>query len=140
VAIQLTYIRNKAGRRTKVLTIVLWIVQMATASAFFVAGAAQLYSISDAVGLSSRVGFGQWFRYVTGAIEFGSAVLLLYPGLAAIGAFLLACTMTAAIAGHVVVIGGSSLPAAILLGCCLFIAWGRQDDSVSFRRRARRAH
>ena len=41
-----------------------------------------------------KVGVGQWFRYVTGAIEIGSAILLLIPRLAPVGAALLVCTMT----------------------------------------------
>ena len=39
------------------------------------------------------IGVGQWFRYVTGAIEFASAVLLLTPRFAGVGALLLVPTM-----------------------------------------------
>jgi putative oxidoreductase len=140
VAPHLTYLRQQARRRARTRNIALWMVQIAAGAAFFVAGAAKLYGVPDMVGIFDRVGLGQWFRHMTGAIEFGSAVLLLYPGFATIGALLLAGTMAGAIAVHLAVIGGSALPAAILLGCCLFIAWGRKGDSVRFRRRAVRAY
>jgi putative oxidoreductase len=36
-----------------------------------------------------RVGLGQWFRYLTGALELVGAALLLWPGTTAFGALLL---------------------------------------------------
>lgn len=57
------------------------------------------------------VGVGQWFRYLTGIIEIGSAVLRGVPGRQAIGAGLLVCTMIGAaiiaVPAHLVRSGGS---------------------------------
>ena len=50
--------------------------------------------------LFPTVGFGQWLRYFTGTLEVVSAVLLLMPPLAPIGAALLALTMACALVAH----------------------------------------
>ena len=50
-----------------------------------------------------KVGVGQWFRYVTGAIEVASAILLLIPRLTPVGAALLVCTMIGAVLAQLLV-------------------------------------
>jgi DoxX-like family len=72
-----------------------------------------------------KVGVGQWFRYVTGAIEIGSAVLLLIPRLTAVGAALLFCTMAGAVLSHRLLLGGSPVPALVLGVFAALILWGR---------------
>ena len=68
--------------------------------AFAAAGLAKLAGAEMMVQTFDAVGVGQWFRYVTGIIEVGSAILLWVPGFAAYAAGLLVCTM----------IGGPSSP------------------------------
>ena len=46
------------------------------------------------VELFAAIGLGQWFRYVTGAIEISAAVALLIPSGASFGAILLVPTMS----------------------------------------------
>lgn len=82
--------------------------------AFGAAGAAKLAGVEMMVGTFDAIGWGQWFRYVTGAIEVGAAVLLWVPGRQAIGAFLLTATMICAVLFHVLLLGPSAIPAAIL--------------------------
>src|ERR1700731_3150695 len=72
-----------------------------------------------------KVGVGQWFRYITGGIEVASAILLLIPRLTPVGAALLVCTMTGAVLTHLVLIGGSPVPALVLLCFAAIILWGR---------------
>ncbi|CAN0604405.1 unnamed protein product, partial [Ectocarpus sp. 12 AP-2014] len=60
------------------------------------------------------VGVGQWFRYVTGIIEVGAAILLWVRGKEAIGAGLLVVTMIGAVIAHLAILGPSALPALIL--------------------------
>jgi putative oxidoreductase len=45
------------------------------------------------VQVFEAIGFGQWFRYVTGVVEVGGALLLLVPATGFFGALLLAVTM-----------------------------------------------
>lgn len=105
--------------------VALWILQALTAAAFLLAGVATVSGHPTMVETFEKVGVGQWFRYLTGGIEVASAVLLLIPRLAPLGAGLLVGTMTGAVAAHLVVVGGSPLP-ALVLGCfAAIILWGR---------------
>ncbi len=83
---------------------------------FAAAGIAKLAGVEMMVQTFDAVGFGQWFRYVTGAIELGSAVALWLPGLTAYAAGLLVCTMIGALVAHATVLGMDSAVGAIVLG------------------------
>ena len=105
--------------------IVLWTLQIVTAAAFFMAGFGSLSGYPMMVETFDKIGIGQWFRYVAGAIEVASAILLLIPRLTPVGAALLFCTMVGAVLTHLVLIGGSPVP-ALVLGCfAAFILYGR---------------
>jgi hypothetical protein len=76
------------------------------------------------------IGIGQWFRYATGFIEFGSAILLLLPAFSGIGALLLVPTMIGAILTHLFIIGGSpTLPVGLLVAMSI-VAWGRRERTL----------
>jgi putative oxidoreductase len=95
------------------------------------AGALKLTGAPEMVGLFDAIGIGQWFRYLTGAIEVISAVALLVPSWAAFGALLLIPTMTGAVLTHLFIVGGSAVPATVLLAGSLAIAWARRDQLAS---------
>ena len=105
-----------------------WTVQVLVAAAFLAAGGAKLVGAPSMVAVFDQVGIGQWFRYMTGAVEITGAVLILIPRAAILGAALLACTMAAAVFTHLAVIGGNPLPAAMLLGLNLLVLWLRRDE------------
>ncbi len=110
----------------KALHYVTWIAQVLLAAMFLMAGASKLGGAAQMVGLFDVIGIGQWFRYLTGTLEVGGAVLLLVPGLAGPGAALLAAVMVGAITTHLVVLHNSpAMPAALLAGL-LFVAWSRR--------------
>jgi len=67
-------------------------LKILTGLAFMAAGLAKLFGAEMMVGTFEAIGVGQWFRYVTGAIEVTSAVLLFVPGKQVYGAGLLVCT------------------------------------------------
>lgn len=84
--------------------------------AFGAAGIAKLMGAEMMVHTFDAVGFGQWFRYVTGLIEVGSAIALWVPGLTVYAAGLLVCTMIGALLAHATVLGlATALPALVLL-------------------------
>ena len=85
------------------------------------------------VQLFAAIGIGQWFRYLTGALEIAGAVGLFVPALAPFAALLLAAVMTGAILTHLFIVGGSPLPAIVLLLAALTIAWLRKPQ-ISSRR------
>ena len=64
----------------------------------------------------------------TGIIEVVSAVLLFLPGRAIYGAGLLICTMIGAVLTHLFLIGGSAVPALVLLVLSAIIAWMHKDQ------------
>jgi putative oxidoreductase len=90
-----------------------------------VSGDAQL------VGLFEAIGLGQWFRYLTGALEVAGAFLLLIPRTSGLGALLLAVVMVGAVVTHVFIVGGSPLMAIIRLVVTGVVAWGRRQRTMN---------
>jgi uncharacterized membrane protein YphA (DoxX/SURF4 family) len=117
--------------RGQILLAALWITQIALASMFLFAGGLKLTGAPELVALFDAIGIGQWFRYVTGSIEVVSAVALLVPSLAAFGALLLIPTMVGAVFTHLFIVGGSAVPATVLLTGSLAVVWARRDQLAS---------
>lgn len=113
--------------KAKARSIALWVLQIALATFFLMGGVAKLTGDPMMVDVFEAVGIGQWFRYVTGLLEFTGAVLLLIPALAGAGAVLLGTVMVGAIFTHLFVIGGSALMALVLLIALGGIAYARRD-------------
>jgi uncharacterized membrane protein YphA (DoxX/SURF4 family) len=105
------------------MTAVRWILQIGVALMFLGAGVAKLAGAAPMVQLYDAIGVGQWFRYVTGIIEVGSAMLLLVPMRAGLGAVLLACTMVGAIIAHFTVLHTAPTGPVVLLGLSSAIVW-----------------
>ena len=112
--------------RPRAGTVALWIVQIATAAMFLLAGSSKLAGVPAMVGLFDAIGIGQWFRYLTGSIEVVSAILLLIPSLAFFGALLLVPTMVGAVVTHLFIVGGNPTPAFVLGVAAAAIAWTRR--------------
>ena len=108
--------------------IALWAVQLVLAAMFLLAGGSKLAGAPAMIALFDGVGIGQWFRYVTGLIEVGSAVTLLVPSIAPFGAVALVATMTGAVLTHLFIVGGSPIVPAVLLVGSLTVAWVRRDQ------------
>jgi uncharacterized membrane protein YphA (DoxX/SURF4 family) len=79
---------------------VTWALTILLALAFLGAGLAKLTSQPMMLDEFASFGYPVWFMYVTGVIEIISAVLLLVPRFAGIGAGLLVCVMLGAIVSH----------------------------------------
>jgi len=127
----ITASQTPAIARGRVALVALWLTQIALAAMFVFAGGLKLTGAPDMVGLFDAIGIGQWFRYVTGSIEVVSAVALLVPSWAAFGALLLIPTMAGAVFTHLFIVGGSPVPATVLLTGSLAIAWARRDQLAS---------
>ena len=104
-----------------------WIVKALLGLAFLAAGCAKLYGVPMMVESFERIGFGQWFRYVTGALEIIGAITILIPSVSAFGALLLSCIMVGAIITHLV-IGGSVIPAIALLLMSMTVAFAHRNQ------------
>jgi len=114
--------------RGRVVLVALWLTQIGLAAMFMFAGGLKLTGAPEMVGLFDAIGIGQWFRHVTGSIEVVSAVALLVPGWAPFGVLLLIPTMVGAVFTHLFIVGGSAVPATVLLIGSLAIAWARRDQ------------
>ena len=75
-----------------------WVLRALIFVVFFFFGTGKFKSNADApwVVLYNQIGFGQWFRYFTGAIELLGAFLVIFPRTVTEGFTLLACTMAGA--------------------------------------------
>jgi uncharacterized membrane protein YphA (DoxX/SURF4 family) len=91
-------------------------IRIVVSLAFVAAGLAKLFGAAMMVATFEAVGFGQWFRYLTGFIEVGGAILLWLPGRQYLGAGLLLCTMIGASMAHIVVLGTETMVPAVVLG------------------------
>ncbi|MFO7192321.1 MAG: DoxX family protein [Thermocrispum agreste] len=86
-----------------------------------------------------RIGFGDWFRHLTGLIELAGAVGLLIPLLCGLAALGLTAVMIGAIVAEFAVRspGGAVVP-AVLLVLFAFVAWYRWPHTLAFADRVRR--
>ena len=110
----------------------LLVLKILAGLAFIAAGIAKLLGAEMMVATFEAIGVGQWFRYVTGAIEVASAVLLFVPGKQVYGAGLLVCTMIGAVVAHTFILGPSAMP-ALGLGAISAIIFYAHRNQLSFR-------
>jgi len=116
------------ARRGRAPLFALWLMQVALAAMFVMAGGSKLAGASAMVELFDAVSLGQWFRYVTGAIEVTSAIMLLVPAAAPFGALLLIPTMIGAIATNIFITHQSPVVPLVLLAGAAGVAWARRDQ------------
>lgn len=114
--------------------VLLWILQVILLLAFLFFGITKfLTSPADAAGVFGKIG-GAPMQYFTGAYEVISALLVLFPVTAFLGAIMLAIAMAVAIVLHLTVIGfaGELLPVFILaivfLIMSVYLAIKRRPD------------
>ncbi len=100
-----------------------WFVRGGVALAFLLFGAEKFPADTMWPKFFEQVGIGQWFRYFTGIVEIGGALLLLIPWTAQFGLGILACTMATASLIWVFVFGspgGAVVTGAFSLGLTAF--------------------
>lgn len=124
-----TSIASASAPRRRIGT---WVLQGIVATAFFAAGAAKLAGAAYMVQLFEQIGFGQWFRYVTGVVEVVGALALIAPGLVWLGGLWLGGTMLFAVLTHVFVLHTSPVPAIVLGVLNALIVYLRRDELASF--------
>jgi putative oxidoreductase len=123
--------QSASGSTRNIVNVVLWVLQIAAAGMFLMVGYLKLSGNPQLVGLFESIGLGQWFRYLTGTLEVAGALLLLIPRTSGLGALMLAGVMVGAVITHVLIVGGSPLPAIILLVVTAVVAWGRRERTMN---------
>jgi putative oxidoreductase len=96
-----------------------WMARVGVVAAFVFIGGTKFDSNprGEWFKIFEQIGWGQWFRYFTGAVQVTGALLMLTPWTLTIGAFLLACTMIGAMIVDIVVmhaVGCAFLPLVLL--------------------------
>lgn len=122
---------NSLRKNSKTSSRITWAIRIVLALAFGAAAAAKLSGAPQMVQVFDAIGVGQWFRYLTGAVELAGVALLLIPSKGFFGGLLLAVTMLAAVATHLVLIGGSPVPALVLGILAALVAWRLRGASLS---------
>jgi uncharacterized membrane protein YphA (DoxX/SURF4 family) len=73
--------------------IAIWILRFVLGAAFLALGAAKILGIWHMVDFFAAIGWGQWFRYLTGVLDLMGAVLLFVPKWTCYGSLVLACSV-----------------------------------------------
>ena len=105
-----------------------WGAQGLLALAFVAAGGQKLASTDAMVAMFADIGMGQWFRWITGLLEITAAGLLIYRPYSFYGALLVMCVMVGAVLTHVLIIGGTAIPALVLFCLGATVAWLRRPE------------
>ena len=111
-----------------------WILRLAVAGVFLSVGADKFYPDSLWVKLFNQIGWGDWFRYLTGTLQVTGSVLVVVPRTFLIGIGMLACTMLGATAVWIVKFGAPGnaiIPAAILVALIVIGFHGAGVDRKS---------
>lgn len=115
--------RGRAGH------IALWVLQVLLALGFAFSAFGKLAGDPMMVQLYHDIGWGDWFRHFTGAVEIAAAIGLLIPRLAGLAALGLVGVMVGAVITHLAI--GGSLAPAILFGVLAgIVAWGRRGRTA----------
>ena len=103
-------------------------IKILVSVAFLGAGLSKLAGVEMMVNTYKEIGFGQWFRYLTGVIEVGSVILLWLGSKQVFGAVLLVCTMLGAVLTHYFILGPSAVPAIVLGLLSTYILYYYRDQ------------
>ncbi len=116
------------GQPRRAANIALWVLQALLAAFFVFASVPKLLGDPIAVQMFDLIGFGQWFRYLTGAVELLGAIGLLIPRLCGLAAFGLALVMVGAVLAEVFPLGAPAMALSPLVLCVvlLLVAWARR--------------
>ncbi|MGI5422750.1 DoxX family protein [Actinomadura luteofluorescens] len=134
-----TNARASAGDR-RTLRKVLWGAQILLAAFLLVASALPKFAgQADAVRTFEEIGWGQWLRYVTGAVEAAGAIGLVVPRLAGLAAAGLIGLMGGAVLTQLLVLEPAW--ALLPLGFAVVfaaVAWDRRAETRQVLRRRTR--
>ena len=131
-------VQDSARGRSRARTVTTWVLQVALAGQFLLAGIPKLAGDPLMVGMFDTLGAGQWLRYVVGTLELAGAVGLLIPPLTGLAAIGLAALMLGAAVSSVTVLGaGPALP-LVLAAVAIVVIVLRRDRIVALVRAVRR--
>ena len=101
---------------------VAWTLQVALAAVFVFTASRKFMGHPVPVATVEALGAGQWLRIAIGVAELAGAIGLLVPRLAGLAASCLALLMLGAVGTHLLLVGGSAVPALVLLAASAAVA------------------
>ena len=120
-----------ATREKKGKVIALWVLRVVVGLAFLAAGGSKLAGAPAMVAMFAKIGFGQWFRILTGLLEVAGAIGLFVPSFVVYAASILGVVMVGAIGFQLTILGQSPVPPFVLLLLAILIVWLRKRTSRS---------
>jgi len=78
------------GKPRQILT---WILRVLLGLLFLAIGIEKLTGTQGTIPFFDAIGWGQWFRYVSGAADTAGAILILIPRYTSYGAITITCTV-----------------------------------------------
>ena len=76
-----------------VRTVVVWILRVFVGLAFLGIGIEKLTGTMGTIPFFAAIGWGQWFRYVSGVFDTVGALLIFFPRWTSYGALIITCTV-----------------------------------------------
>jgi putative oxidoreductase len=100
-----------------------WLPRVAVALVFLSVGFEKFGAHGPWIRIFAHIGIGDWFRYLTGTLQVGGALLLFVPPLVRVGAIVLACTMVGAIVTNIFILntGLAAIIPSALLAAIVFV-------------------
>jgi uncharacterized membrane protein YphA (DoxX/SURF4 family) len=74
-------------------TVASWVLRVVLGLLFLAVGTAKLTGTGHTIAYFAAIGWGQWFRYLTGLFDLGGTVLLFVPRWTCYGAIILAISV-----------------------------------------------
>ncbi len=108
-----------------------WVLRVLLALAFLAAGAPKFMNNPQMIEGFGKIGFGQWFRYFTGCMEVGGAILIVIPATGFVGAMMLFVTMCGATTAVLTRLGGNPAAPIVLGVCAAFVAYRLRPGASS---------
>ena len=73
--------------------IAVWVLRVVLGLVFLYVGATKLSGTGSTVEYFAAIGWGQWFRHLTGTLDITGAIVLFAPKWTCLGALVLACSV-----------------------------------------------
>jgi putative oxidoreductase len=80
-------------KTSKLPTVATWVLRGVIGLIFFVVGVEKLSGTMGTVPFFDAIGWGQWLRYASGAVDTVGALLVFIPRFTSLGAFMITCSV-----------------------------------------------
>ena len=107
----------------QIKTIIMWVGIVLVAALFVMTGGSKLAGSKMMVDEFGTIGLGQWFRYLTGLLEVGGALALLWPKTSFYGAVVLLCVVVGAFITQAFVLHGDVIHTLVIGALVAALAW-----------------